>query len=189
MVNDAGRARPPRLPLPLPPGKMHTVPGARIGKEGPIPGYTGTIPAYRNHIIGHGYSDGSRRAAALTDSFRHNTLENAYHLVCTITIPSDLLRALSSRIVHLFSSFSAYWRNWWLLWIMWMCRVPRTKSRVGISSTRSFPTLEKWTTPRPSNGWPASARLPTTWNTARASSIWELSGPMLDHTHASDRIN
>lgn len=84
----AGMARAPRLPLPLPPGKMHTVPGARIGKEGPIPGYTGTIPAYRNHVIGHGYSDGARRAAALTDSLRHNRVETAYHLVCTFPFHS-----------------------------------------------------------------------------------------------------
>lgn len=82
MVNESGRPGPPRMPPPLSPSKYHTVPGARIGKEGPIPGYTGTIPAYRNHIIGHGYSDGSRRAAALTDSMRHNKIENAYHLVC-----------------------------------------------------------------------------------------------------------
>lgn len=82
MGTDSGMPSPPRLPLPTPPGKMHTTQGgARIAKEGPMPGYSGTIPAYRNHVIGHGYTDASRRAVALTDSMRHNKIENAYHLV------------------------------------------------------------------------------------------------------------
>ncbi|XP_024392200.1 uncharacterized protein [Physcomitrium patens] len=71
---------PPRYPLPLPPSKRHTVPGAKIAKEGPIPGYTGVIPALKTHVLGHGFSDSSRRAAAFTDSLRRKKPEDAYHL-------------------------------------------------------------------------------------------------------------
>lgn len=81
---EKGMESPPRYPLPLPPSKRHTVPGAKIAKEGPIPGYTGVIPALKTHVLGHGFSDSSRRAAAFTDSLRRKKPEDAYHLVSAI---------------------------------------------------------------------------------------------------------
>ncbi|CAM6015422.1 unnamed protein product [Sphagnum balticum] len=69
-------------PIPaVPAGKTHTVPGgARIAKEGPVPGYSGFIPQNKNYVIGHGYSDSCRRAAAITDSLRHGALKESIHL-------------------------------------------------------------------------------------------------------------
>lgn len=65
------------------PGKYHTVPppGSRIAVDGPPPGYTGFVPAYKNHLVGHSYGDSCRRAAAITDSFRIGKPELAIHLV------------------------------------------------------------------------------------------------------------
>lgn len=76
-------------PIPaVPAGKTHTVPGgARIAKEGPVPGYSGFIPQSKNYVIGHGYSDACRRAAAITDSLRHGALNESIHLV-HISFPS-----------------------------------------------------------------------------------------------------
>lgn len=76
-------------PIPaVPAGKTHTVPGgARIAKEGPVPGYSGFIPQNKNYVIGHGYSDSCRRAAAITDSLRHGALKESIHLV-HISFPS-----------------------------------------------------------------------------------------------------
>ncbi|KAH8951845.1 hypothetical protein BDL97_09G051900 [Sphagnum fallax] len=64
------------------PGKYHTVPppGSRIAVDGPPPGYTGFVPAYKNHLVGHSYGDSCRRAAAITDSFRIGKPELAIHL-------------------------------------------------------------------------------------------------------------
>ncbi|CAM6123117.1 unnamed protein product [Calypogeia fissa] len=53
---------------------------AKLGKEPATPGYTGYIPAMRNHLIGHSYGDSTRRAAACTDSLRHREYSKAIEL-------------------------------------------------------------------------------------------------------------
>ncbi|BBN16999.1 hypothetical protein MPTK1_7g11140 [Marchantia polymorpha subsp. ruderalis] len=53
---------------------------AKLGKEPAVPGYTGFIPAMRNHLIGHSYGDSTRRAAACTDSLRKKSYPKAIEL-------------------------------------------------------------------------------------------------------------
>ena len=53
----------------------------RIAKEGPMPGYTGHIPGVRSHVMGHSFSDASKRGVAITETLRHNDLARSIHLV------------------------------------------------------------------------------------------------------------
>lgn len=53
----------------------------RIAKEGPMPGYTGHVPGVKSHVMGHSYSDASRRGVAINDSIRQHEYGRAIHLV------------------------------------------------------------------------------------------------------------
>ena len=53
----------------------------RIAKEGPMPGYTGHVPGVRSHVMGHSYSDASKRGVAITETLRHNEFGRSIHLV------------------------------------------------------------------------------------------------------------
>ncbi|KAL3683487.1 hypothetical protein R1sor_001509 [Riccia sorocarpa] len=53
---------------------------AKLGKEPAVPGYTGYIPAMRNHLIGHSFGDSTRRAAACTESLRKKQYPKAIEL-------------------------------------------------------------------------------------------------------------
>lgn len=53
----------------------------RIAKEGPMPGYTGHVPGVKSHVMGHSYSDASKRGVAITETLRHKELGRSIHLV------------------------------------------------------------------------------------------------------------
>lgn len=53
----------------------------RLPREGPIPGYTGHVPAVNNHVVGHSFSESCKRGVAIADSLRHNEYGRAIHLV------------------------------------------------------------------------------------------------------------
>lgn len=81
---------------------------AKLGKEPATPGYTGYIPAMRNHLIGHSYGDSTRRAAACTDSLRHRDYGKSIELVWI-----NFLWIFFTLLLHL--NFCQFW-----LWINWL---------------------------------------------------------------------
>jgi len=54
---------------------------AQIAEEGPMPGYTGHVPGVKSHVMGHSFSDASRRGVAISDSLRNHEYGRAIHLV------------------------------------------------------------------------------------------------------------
>lgn len=46
-----------------------------------MPGYTGHIPGVKSHVMGHSFSDASKRGVAIAETLRHNELGRSIHLV------------------------------------------------------------------------------------------------------------